>query len=319
MLHLILGLICFCHYLQVENFEGMNLYNTLGVKPSITARDLYRLTRRYYQYKRKNPNPHDNTRRYLKEVEMAIDVLSTFSSRELYKRLGAQFLNFTGFQVTGYVPDCSLQTVKILYNNLADDFPGVPVFPVAFSLIEFFEGAEKTIMLEKHVPCVCDGGTRERCAKCKKTPFLPQLQPIKIQIPPGACDLYRIYGGGIYDFEITRACSDVLFVATCVDPPNVHRDGVNIYMNSTIPLADLFRGTTATIENVDGEELEVDVSNFFNSPDVFIRYKGMPYMLNPNFRGDLYLHITPELPKSLTPEQIKIIQDILPDDMSQYA
>lgn len=249
---------------------------------------------------------------------MAIDVLSTFSSRELYKRLGAQFLNFTGFQVTGYVPDCSLDMVRVLYQNMENDFSGVPVFPVQFSLIEFFEGAEKTVLIEKHVPCVCDDG-KKKCKKCIKKPIDTQLVPATIQIPPGACDLYRIYGGGVYDFGFKRAPSDILFVATCTDPPNVRRDGVNIYMNVTIPLSDLFRGTIAEIENIDGEIIEIDVSNFFSNPNIFVKGKGMPYMLVPTIRGDLYVHVTPELPNNLSEKQIKQIQELLPDDPSQYV
>lgn len=315
-------LLGFIRQFNTTHLSNVNLYQLIGLQKTSSERDIKRSFKRYLLQKKRNLNPSPKTIENYKMIEYAFDIIGCPSSRSLYNEFTNDFLNLTGFHVFGYQSDTALYMIKQMIGTVPremSEFGGLIFYPLQFSLADFLTGGEKVVTIVRTVDCVCPNGELKGCVKCRKEPYLEQIIKEKITLPKGAPEFYRIMGSGLGDTKRKRGANDIIFTAMSKDEPNFKRDGVDIYTDVNISLADAIKGTELEIENFDGEKIIIDIKGGIQHGEQRrIKDAGLPYLLDNTKRGDLVVKFWIKFPVSLTEEQKKVIQEELPDDESFY-
>ncbi|KAH0787471.1 DnaJ domain containing protein [Histomonas meleagridis] len=255
-------------------------------------------------------------------MEIAYDVLLDASSRKLYDSYGIGIINETGFSVYGYQDDLKISLIKKYYSQQYqiegdDEFGGIITYPLQFQLIDFMNGAEKVIKSIQTVPCYCPRGG-VKCAKCRKNPFMTQIVEHTVHLPPGAPEFHRIFVRDLGDNKADRGACDVVFIAQCSKHPSFERYKSNLYTNLTVSLYDVLNGSEVEVKNIDEEILKIPIDGIKSGDVKVVKGKGLPILDANGKRGDLMVTIFIEFPKKISNEQKKVINEILPDDISEY-
>jgi DnaJ-class molecular chaperone len=318
---LVFTLLGFVKHLNTTDLVDVNLYKILGLQEEASPRDIKRTYKRFLVQKNRVQSPSERTLRLWQQTELAYDILSDPPSKKLYDQFGIQFLNQTGFSVFGYKSDFEIAFIKKMYKQTPaslDEFGGIVSFPVQFNLIDFLNGAQKTVSAIQTTTCVCPRGG-VKCAKCRQSPWMTKLVQHQIELPPGANEFHRILVPGLGDTQSLRGAADVAFVVYCRSDPLFVRRGANLVRNMTVTLAQALSGGEIEIENFDGENLKVEVGGGIeHGSEKKIEGKGLPFFDEPKKRGDLLVKFAIEFPKELTPEQKKVVEEVLPIDLSEY-
>ena len=303
-----------CGFLALS--AGLDFYNVLGVTEGATPRDIKKSYRKFLAQKQRNKAPSEKTLKLWEETQAAYEVLVNPSSRELYHMFGQRVFDASAPSVFEYQSDESLVRLRAVNKDVITDFGGVVMVPLQFSLAEFASGAERRIRVIQTVDCVCPRGG-VRCAKCRQSPFMEQLVEHVVSIPAGAPDRYRVYVRDLGDTARARGASDVVFVAMCAgDARGFTRNGADILVNVNVTLAHALSGNVVTITNLDGEQLEIDISDGIQDGEVRrFEGKGMPVFGDSKRKGDLLVRLFLELPEKLTNEQKRIVSDTLPSQV----
>ena len=148
------------------------------------------------------------------------------------------------------------------------------------------------------------------CGTCHGTGRIQRTQKIKVRIPPGVEDgtTLRIAGSGEAG-ERGGPPGDLYVVVHVTKDKNLERDGANLLADLTItfPLASL--GGNVDVPSLDGNvRLKIPPGT---QPGVHFRVSGhgLPHLKNRS-RGDLYVRIQVSVPKKLTKEEKKLIQEL---------
>ena len=294
---------------------GLDLYKVLGVGEGATPREIKKSYRKFLVQKQRNKAPSEKTLKLWEETQAAYEVLANPSARELYDRFGGQVLNASAPSVFEYHSDESLARLQAVSKDVVTDFGGVVMVPLQFSLAEMASGAERRVRVIQTVDCVCPRGG-VRCAKCRQSPFMEQLVEHVVTIPAGAPDGYRVYVKELGDTARARGASDVVFVVKCKgDARGFTRDGADVLVNVNVTLAHVLGGNAVRVASLDGDEVEIDVSDGIQDGEVRrFAGKGMPVFGDAKRKGDLVVTMFLELPERLTDEQKRIVSDILPSE-----
>jgi len=251
---------------------------------------------------------------------MAHEILSNPSSRELYDQFGNDFLNSTDFSVLGYQSDMQIDLMKQMYRDLPADFGkfgGIITYPIQFSLSDYMKGATKKVHAMRTVACICPRGGN-KCAKCRKSPYMTQLVTESIKLPPGAPEFHRIFIKDFMDSNQGRGASDVIFVTYSKEEEGCHREGSDLFYNATITLAQAIEGKEYELVGIDDEQISVPINSIQHGEQRRVKGKGLPFYYDPKKRGDVVVTFTIVFPESLTEEQKAIIRDALPDELGFY-
>jgi DnaJ-class molecular chaperone len=318
----LLALLGFVKQMDVADIVDLNLYKVLGLQESASSRDIKRAYKRFVVQKNRNQSPSERTLRTWRQTETSYAILSDPSSKQLYDRFGILFLNRTEFSVFPYKSDLELALLKQMYKKVPEmfeDFGGIVSFPIQFNLADFLTGAEKTVSSLQTVTCVCPRGG-VRCAKCRQSPWMTRVVQTKVALPPGANEFHRIFVSGIGDSPQLRGAADAVFVVYAKEDPVFTRNGANLKRHVNLTLAQALAGGDVEIENIDGEVLNVPIGNGVkHGEERKIVGKGLPFFDDPRKRGDVVLQFGIEFPEALTEEQKKIVEEVLPIDISEYA
>ena len=319
MIYLI-SIISFIKFFNISDYKDCNFYQLLGIQKTSTIRDITRSYKRFLVQKNRIISPSERTLKIWRQTELAHEILTNPSSKELYDLYGNDFLNSTDFSILGYQSDMQIELMKQVYKDIPADlgkFGGIITYPIQFSLLEFLKGSSKTIQVMRTVACLCPrGGTK--CAKCRKSPFMTQLVTEKIILPPGAPEFHRILIKDLVDSPQARGASDVLFIIYSKEDEKFIRNGSDLYINVTISLSEAIEGNIYKFNNIDDEEISFSIEGIQHGQQRKIKNKGLPFYYDPKKRGDIIITFFIEFPESLTNDQKKIIKETLPDDISFY-
>jgi molecular chaperone DnaJ len=148
------------------------------------------------------------------------------------------------------------------------------------------------------------------CADCKGDGRLVESQELEVRVPPGIEDGQRIrVRGGGHAGRQGGAAGDV-FVAVRVRPdPRFVRDGDDLHTAVLLTMTDAALGTAVSIPGLGGD-LELEVPPGTQPGDArVLRGQGMPSLASSR-RGDLYVRLDVSIPKVLTSEQRKALEDL---------
>jgi len=149
------------------------------------------------------------------------------------------------------------------------------------------------------------------CQDCKGKGTKPEVTEVAVKVPPG-CNTgnqLRVRAGG--DRGTRGGPPGDLYISVKVAPSQEFvREGFDIFTESTISMFDAILGTTIKVRTIDGPaEIRVPTGT---QPETSmrIRGRGVPKLGQKGQRGDHYIKVKVEVPRNLTKEQKKLVEDM---------
>lgn len=160
--------------------------------------------------------------------------------------------------------------------------------------------------------CSACGGTgkiiKTPCDNCRGKGYVKVNKKFDINIPAGIDDGQRIAHRGQGDAGRNGGPNGDLVIQVSVRPhPVFERDGNDIYCEVPITFAEATLGAKIKIPTLEGN-IDYDIPEGTQTGTVFtIKQKGIT-AVNSRSKGNLYVKVVVETPKSLTSEQKKLLR-----------
>ena len=151
---------------------------------------------------------------------------------------------------------------------------------------------------------------RTPCATCRGTGLVTRERRVTVRIPAGIADSQRLRLHGEGEHGTGGGPTGDLYVVIHVKAhPVFHRDGDDLYLEAQVPYHVMAMGGAFKMDGPSGE-LDVHVSAGTSSGTLIpFRSKGMP-SVNGRGKGTLYVRAVVEVPRKITKDQKKIIEQL---------
>jgi molecular chaperone DnaJ len=149
---------------------------------------------------------------------------------------------------------------------------------------------------------------KDACGTCRGTGITRQQEEIVINIPVGIQngEVIRMTGRG--EAQKGGQPGDLYIKVHVERDSKITRDGHNLYTQLAIKLTDALLGANYTVETLDGG-ITITIPAGINHGELLrIKEKGVPF--NENRRGDFYVKVEIELPKQLSKQAKKTIEEL---------
>ncbi|KAK6805453.1 hypothetical protein RDI58_003238 [Solanum bulbocastanum] len=162
--------------------------------------------------------------------------------------------------------------------------------------------------------CSSCGGTGEistPCGTCNGDGRVRKSKRISLKVPPGVDSGSRLRVRSEGNAGRRGGPPGDLFVMIEVLPdPVLKRDDTNILYNCKVSYIDAILGTTMKVPTVDGMvDLKIPAGTQPGTTLVMAK-KGVPFLSKPNMRGDQLVRVQVEIPKRLSGEERKLIEEL---------
>ena len=142
------------------------------------------------------------------------------------------------------------------------------------------------------------------CTNCRGTGYVKVSKKLTVNIPAGIANGERVaLRGQGSDGRNGGPTGDLIITVVVRSHSVFERDGYNIYCDVPITVAEATLGAEIEVPTLEGKVK-------FNIPEgtqpgteFSIKQKGIPYINNPNRRGDLVFNVNVEIPKGLNEKQ----------------
>ncbi len=149
---------------------------------------------------------------------------------------------------------------------------------------------------------------QKKCNQCQGTGVYKKEEEININIPSGVEDGEMIRLSGMGEAVPGGSSGDLYAKVHVKKDPTFQRDGNDIRMDLDIKLTDAILGATYTIDTLEGKiNLKIPAGISFNEI-LRVRGKGVP--LQNSKRGDLLVRIKITMPKKLSRNARKAIEEL---------
>ncbi|KAJ8767907.1 hypothetical protein K2173_020847 [Erythroxylum novogranatense] len=156
---------------------------------------------------------------------------------------------------------------------------------------------------------------KDRCSQCKGEKVVPEKKVLEVIIEKGMQNGQKITFPGEADEAPETVTGDIVFVLQQKEHPRFKRKGDDLFVEQTLSLTEALCGFQFVLTHLDGRQLLIKSNpGEVVKPDSFkgINDEGMPMYQRPFMKGKLYIHFTVEFPESLSPDQVKALEAILP-------
>jgi curved DNA-binding protein len=139
----------------------------------------------------------------------------------------------------------------------------------------------------------------------------PQSENLTVKIPKGLITgkKLRISGKG-EPGPYGGPPGDLYIKAKILEDPMFDVKGHDLYIKRSIKLTDALLGVTLAVPTIDGKELSLKIpAGVKHKTQLRLAGNGIPFM-NEEIRGDLYVQIDVQMPKHLTKDQKKLIEQL---------
>lgn len=163
---------------------------------------------------------------------------------------------------------------------------------------------------------------KDRCPQCKGEKIVPEKKVLEVIVEKGMQNGQKITFPGEADEAPDTVTGDIVFVLQQKEHPKFKRKGDDLFVEHTLALTEALCGFQFVLTHLDGRQLLIKSNpGEVVKPDSFkaINDEGMPMYQRPFMKGKLYIHFTVDFPDSLTPDQVKAIETILPRPSSQLT
>jgi molecular chaperone DnaJ len=151
----------------------------------------------------------------------------------------------------------------------------------------------------------------EYCGTCGGQGVNQKTKQIKVTIPPGVEDGNKLRVRGEGDAGPNGGPAGDLYIFLKVkEDPIFRREGPEIYSEASISYVDAILGASVKTPVVDGEvTIKIPPGT---QPGQVMRLKGngAPRLGNPTVRGDHYVTVSVEIPKSISAEEEALIKQL---------
>jgi len=157
---------------------------------------------------------------------------------------------------------------------------------------------------------------KDRCKSCSGQKVKEEKKQFTIEIEKGTKDGKKIVMRGESNQAPGYAAGDLIFVVKEQPHKIFRRDGVHLFMEKEIPLANALTGFQFVITHLDNRNILVKTGpNDIIKPqdNREIRNEGMPVLSRPYEHGNLYIKFKVKFPSKLTPEQVTTLRTCLPE------
>ncbi|MSR71724.1 MAG: molecular chaperone DnaJ [Candidatus Taylorbacteria bacterium] len=148
----------------------------------------------------------------------------------------------------------------------------------------------------------------EKCATCRGVGIERKEQEIKVKIPTGLNDgeMIRLTGAGE---AVTGGSAGDLYIKIHVKRhPLFRKEQNNLVMDMRIKLSSALLGEEFLIKTLDGD-IKVQVPQGVVHGEI-LRVKGKGVPIDKNRRGDLLIHIFIDLPRKISKNAAKLIEEL---------
>lgn len=148
------------------------------------------------------------------------------------------------------------------------------------------------------------------CGACKGKGTVKKQKKLEINIPAGIDNGQQIQLKGQGNAGSGNAPSGNLYVSIGIRPHKLfERDGTLVYVDLPITFVDATLGAKISVPTIEGGTAEFSIPEGTQSGTVFsLRGKGIPFINNPQTRGDMRVTVNVEIPKGLTAKQKELLK-----------
>ncbi|KAG2672473.1 hypothetical protein I3843_13G036100 [Carya illinoinensis] len=322
--------------------DNTKYYEILGVSKSASQDDLKKA---YRKAAIKNHPDKGGDPEKFKELAQAYEVLSDPEKREIYDQYGEDALKegmgggggghdpFDIFQsFFGGNPFGGGGSSRGRRQRRGEDV----VHPLKVSLEDLYNGTSKKLSLSRNAICSkCKGkgsksGASIKCSGCQGSGIkvsIRHLGPSMIQQMQHACNECKGTGETINDKDRCPQCKGekvvqekkvlevIVFVLQQKEHPKFKRKGDDLFVEHTLYLTEALCGFQFILTHLDGRQLLIKSEpGEVVKPDQYkgINDEGMPMYQRSFMKGKLYIHFAVEFPDTLSPEQCKTLETVLP-------
>lgn len=145
---------------------------------------------------------------------------------------------------------------------------------------------------------------KEPCTNCRGKGYVKVNKKYSVTIPAGIADGQRltIRGQGC-DGRNGGPAGDLIIAVTVKPHAFFERDGFNIYCDIPLTVAEATLGAEIEIPTLEGNQKFTIPEGTQGGTDFTLRHKGVPFINNPERRGDLIFTTFIEIPKGLSEKQ----------------
>nr|P42824.1 RecName: Full=DnaJ protein homolog 2; Flags: Precursor [Allium ampeloprasum]CAA54720.1 LDJ2 [Allium ampeloprasum] len=156
---------------------------------------------------------------------------------------------------------------------------------------------------------------KDRCPQCKGEKVVQQKKVLEVHVEKGMQNGQKITFPGEADEAPDTVTGDIVFVLQQKEHPKFKRKGDDLFYEHSLSLTEALCGFQFVLTHLDNRQLLIKSNpGEVIKPDQFkgINDEGMPMYQRPFMRGKLYIHFSVDFPDSLTPDQCKALESVLP-------
>lgn len=156
---------------------------------------------------------------------------------------------------------------------------------------------------------------KDKCKSCKGQKVYKDRKVLEVLIEKGMKHGSKIKFAGEADEIPGTIPGDVVIIVQEKEHDIFKRKGSDLVMDIELSLTEALTGFTKTITHLDGRILRIDIEpGMVTKHDAVkaVQSEGMPYQGNPFTKGRLFLHFKINFPKTLSPDIVAALKNILP-------